>query len=417
VPSLSVKTLLDLARERIRPLLLYSSFRKLFFAQGVSLAGSWMQELAKSWIVLNMIGTASSMGALLFAAAIPNVLLASLGGVLADSRGAKKILLITQVLLAVLAFGLGLLVFTGRVEFWHLVVFAVMEGTVVAFDIPAFNQVTPQIVPPEDFQQALALNAVNFHTSRVVGPSIAGLLMGFAGPVSVFWLNAISFMGVVFVIATLPLRPSGPKPMHEQTGGMREVIVYLHTHPVLSRVIAQFLLVMGLIFPLVFTSLRVFFQQRFHLDAREYGLVFAMPGVGALLGSLIFLFWSPKNPLVALPAGLTGVVIFLSAVAFAPSLPLAVAAMTLFSLSMFLTLSALLVTVQLTVENHIRGRISAIVGMAFAALSPIMAVPMGYLSDVIGPRSLIWMAAIVFGVASLLLTRKGARLPRPPSNA
>jgi predicted MFS family arabinose efflux permease len=395
-------------RERLAPLIKYPNFRKLFAAQSVSLVGSWMQELAKSWIVLNMLGTASSMGALLFAAAVPNLLFAGKGGVLADSQGPRKTLIITQVLLATLAFSLGLLVFTGHVTFWHLVVFAVLEGTLIAFDIPAFNQVTPQIVPREDFQQALALNSVSFHLSRVLGPSIAGVVMGLAGPQSVFWLNALSFAGIVFVIASLPLRRAEPKAAAARSGGMGEVWSYLRTHPVLSYVLAQLVLVMTLVFPLVFTSLRVYLQQRFHLDARDYGLVFAMPGIGALFGSLIFLFWSPKNPIVALRFGLPGLVAFLFAVAFSPTLPLAVASMTFYSLSMFLTLSALLVTVQLKVEDHMRGRVSALVGMAFASLAPIMAVPMGFLSDVIGAQRLLWCAGLVFGAASsLLLFRRG----------
>lgn len=400
-----MKQLFQLAGERLRPFTKYPAFRKLFAAQGVSLVGSWMQELAKSWIVLNMVGTASSIGALMFAAAVPNILLGSRGGVLADARGVKSILIWTQILLAVLAFALGLLVFTGHIRFWQLIVFAVLEGIVVAFDIPAFNQVLPQIVPKEDFQQALALNGLNFHTSRVVGPSLAGLIMGIAGPVSVFWINAASFLGVVFVIAGLPLRAAAPKPVGDKTigGGMKEVFVYLRTHPLLSGIITQFVLLMGLIFPLMFTSLRVYLRQSFHLDARQFGLVFAMPGLGAVLGSLFFLFWSPKNPLRALPWGLSGLVIFLVSVPFAPTLPLAVGALVCFSFFMFLTMSALLVTVQLTVENHVRGRVSALIGMAFASLGPVMAVPMGLLADVIGVQRILWIVPLVFAAASIWL--------------
>ena len=375
----------------------YPHFRALFASQGISLIGSWMQELAKSWIVLNMMGSASSMGALLFAAAIPNVLFAGLGGTLADSKNAKKILVLTQVALAVLAFALGILVSGGHVKFYHLVVFAVLEGTIVAFDIPAFNTVTPQLVPKEDFQQALALNTVNFHMSRVLGPSLAGLVMALGGPASVFWINAVSFMGVVWVISRLPLKASA-KPRASSKGALGEVWKYLWTHPQLSRVILQFVILMSLVFPLVFTTLRIHVKELYNLNARDFGLVFSVPGIGALTGSLSFLFLSPKNPLKVLPWGVIGIVLFLVGIAESQSLPLTIAFLLLFSISLFLSLSSLLVTVQLTVDNEIRGRVSALVGLAFVSLAPVMSVPIGFVSDHLGPRNLLLGIAGLFGV-------------------
>lgn len=391
----------------------YPHFRALFASQGVSLIGSWMQELAKSWIVLNMMGSASSMGALLFASAIPNVLLAGLGGTYADSKNAKTILVATQVALAVLALSLGILVSGGHVQFYHLVIFAVLEGTIVAFDIPAFNTVTPQLVPKEDFQQALALNTVNFHLSRVLGPSLAGLVMAFGGPSLVFWINAISFMGVVWVISRLPLKASN-SPRRSSRGAMGEVWKYLWTHPQLSRVILQFVVLMSLVFPLVFTTLRIYIKELYHLDAREFGLIFSVPGIGALTGSLSFLFLSPKNPLRVLPYGIVGICVFLIGLAESQSLALTIACLLLFSISLFISLSSLLVTVQLTVDNQIRGRVSALVGLAFVSLAPVMSVPVGLISDLIGPRKLLLAVAIVFGLVTWLLK---SRWTTPSTNS
>ncbi len=385
-------------------------FRMLFASQGISLVGSWMQELAKSWIVLNLIGKASSMGILLFAAAIPNLILGVFGGTLADRISPKKILVVTQIALAMLAFALGLLVAGHHVTFIHLIVFAILEGCVVAFDIPAFNTVTPQLVPHKDLQQALALNTVNFHLSRVLGPSLAGLVMAFGGPATVFWVNSFSFLGIVFVISRLPLKSSKPSKAHP-TGSFKEVWNYLWTHPLLSKVLIQFAVLMALVFPLVFTTIRLFLKDEFHLNARDFGLVFSIPGVGALVGSLVFLLLSPKNPLKLLPLGLIGIVSFLIAMAECHTLALTVVFLAFFSISLFVSLSALLVTVQLKVDNDIRGRVSALVGMAFVSLSPIMSVPVGFLSDYLGARHLLWTIAVVFGVISLYLTwsRRGTQ--------
>ena len=397
------------------------NFRKLFVAQSVSMVGSWMQELAKSWIVLNLIGTSASIGALMFAAAVPNLLFGSFGGVIADRWGAKKILLITQMLLATLAFALGMLVFSGHVKFIHLVIFAVLEGLVFAFDIPAFNLVTPQIVPKAEFQQALAINTVNFHLSRTLGPAIAGLIMGSAGPSAVFWINAVSFFGIVFVIASLPLKTRAQKEAQSvgappveaaassghvkgpAKGSMREVFVYLRHHPLFLRIVLQLLALMMLIFPLLFTVVRVFLQKEFGLTAQQYGLGMAVAGIGALVGSLSFLIWSPKNPIKALPYGVTGLVLFFVLLSRATTYHSAVAILALMSVSMNLTMSALMVTVQLKVEDRFRGRVSALIGMSFAALSPMMGIPLGLVADAIGTRQALLVFSSLFGVISLIL--------------
>ncbi len=400
------------------------NFNLIFAAQGVSLIGSWMQELAKSWVVMSLVGSASAMGALLFAAAVPNLIFAGIGGTMADTRSVKKILIVTQVLLSTIAFFLGLLVSGGHIQFWHLIVFAVLEGSVVAFDIPAFNIVTPQIVSKADFQQALALNSVNLHLSRFIGPSLAGLVMAFGGASFVFWINAVSFMAVVWAVSRLPLKPS----MHHShkvssRAAFKEVWQYLWKHPVLSRVLLQFGLLMAIVFPLVFTTLRLFIKEQFHLDAQHFGLVFSMPGLGALLGSLLFLFSSPKDPLKLLGIGLVGVVLFLVGIAQSSSLPLTVVLLALFSVAMFLTIGSLVVTIQLTVDNKIRGRVSSIVSLAFMALAPCMSVPMGALSDLVGPRPLLLSVAILFAVGSWSLgvfRETGLRAPPaqdPPSTS
>ena len=403
-------------RSRLAPFKV-AHFRHFYAAQGVSLVGSWMQELAKSWIVIHLMGTSASIGGLLFAAAIPNMIFGSFGGVFADRYGARNTLLVTQIALSVLAFALGTLVSTGHIHYWHLVIFAVLEGSVLAFDMPAFNLVTPSIVPREVFQQALALNAVNFHLSRVLGPSIAGLVMAYGGEQSVFWINAASFMGVVFVIYSLPLKRKSldeTKTAKKDSGQMKEVLLYLRHHPLFFRIILQFLLLMALVFPLVFTTLRLYVQNRYQLTGKEFGLVFAAPGLGALVGSLSFLIMNPKNPLKILPYSVAGICVFLIAVAQAPTLQLTVVAMTIFSIMMFLTLSALLVTVQLRVEDRLRGRVSALIGMAFASVSPIMSVPIGFLSDIVGEKRLLWAMSILFGLFSALIAvyhrRKNAAL-------
>jgi len=359
-----------------------------------------MQELAKSWVVLHLIGQSSAMAALLFSSAVPNLVLARFAGPLADRKGVREILIVTQILLSTLAFGLGLLVSTGHVQLWHLILFSLLEGSVIAFDLPAFNKITPSVVPKEDFQQALAVNAVNFHLSRVLGPSLAGLVMAFLGEQSVFWLNGLSFLMIVFVISRIP-QLSTRESVNLQPKNMSYIWTYLRDHGTLKRVIVQLFMVIGLLFPLVFTVFRVYMQKKFHLTAQEFGFVFSAPGFGALLGSLSFLLWRPQKPLRVLPYGITGVVSFLVLLTFVNTLFGAILTLICFSFFMFLSISSLTVTIQLEITNEIRGRISALVGMAFTSLGPILSVPIGFAADHFGERPIMLSIAATFAIVSL----------------
>lgn len=393
------------------------AFTIFYLAQALSLLGSWMQELAKSWLILSIDGKSSSIGALMFAQAIPNLLLVSFAGSLADRYSTKRILVATQATLAVSAAILGVLVATGNISFTALIIIAMVEGTAVAFDVPAFNLVTPQLVPKKDFQQALALNSVNFHLSRVLGPALAGLVMAHFGTQNVFWFNSISFVGLILVFWRLPLKknPTYEKqksdPQREDSGTLKEVFFFLRHHAVFSKIMIQFLLLMSLIFPLLFTTMRVLVKERFAISAEDFGLVFAAPGLGALLGSLTFLLIKPKDPLRILPAGLVGVVCGLILIAEAMDLSLLIGLFIAFSFMLFLTLSALLVTVQLQVADQIRGRVSALIGLCFVAVSPVMTVPVGFLSDLMGEREVLWCAALLFGFLSLTVQFKKTSRP------
>ncbi len=380
-----------------------ADFRYFFSAQFLSYIGTWMQDTAKTWIILGILGgTATSVGILMFATAIPNVFFLSLAGGLADRVGPRKVLVFTQVALALTSALLGVFVFTGVVSFPLLVALAFVEGVAVAFDVPAFNLVTPRLVERKDFQQSLALNSVAFHLSRVLGPAVAGVVLAKFGVEEVFFVNALSFLLIVHVIRVIKFRePELKHPDKKDSGTLREVFRFLRNHPLFFRIMCQFMLVMTLLFPLVFTTLRVILKTRLVLTEAEFGYFMAAPGLGALLGSMCFLAIKPKNPYTVLPYGLAGIVVFLLMLAETHTRFFMGLNTILFSFCMFLTMSALLVTVQLRVEERIRGRVSALIGFSFVAVSPIMAVPVGLLTDLWGARSLIWVVAISFSVLTL----------------
>ncbi len=362
-----------------------------------------MQDTAKTWLILGLKGSsATSIGGLMFAHALPNFLFLPVAGGLSDKFGPRVVLLFTQTALALTSLMLGIFVTTGQINYTCLLILAFIEGCAVAFDVPAFNLVTPRLVERSQFQQALALNSVSFHMSRAVGPALAGMAMAYLGHSSAFYFNALSFLLIVAVLSRLALGgPTTQREAKKDSGTLKEVVLFLRHHPLFFRIMVQFVLVMCLLFPIIFTTLRVLVKDRLGLGSHEFGLFMALPGLGALTGSLTFLIMKPKNPYQVLPFGLAGIVSFLIIIAESYNRTALALSIGCFSFCMFLTLSALLVTVQLKVDDAIRGRVSSLIGFSFVAISPVMSVPIGWGSDAVGPRAMIWIVSLLFGMLTL----------------
>jgi MFS family permease len=405
-------------RNRLAPLW-NPFFRALVMAQFVSFVGTWMQELARSWWVLEQGGQATRMGFLMFALGLPVLLLWPLGGALADRYSVKRIVLVTQLLLAVSALGTAILFFTGVLEFWQLLLIAFIDGVLLVFDAPAFQVFVREILRDEDFQQGLAINSVSFHLSRVVGPSLAGFLMSLLPTGWVFLLNGLSFLIIVWVIRRLPYREreweASPRSLWRSAFSMREIgqlFSFLRSRPVLLRSFLSFWIVMTLIFPLYFTTLRVYLKDVLHLDSQSFGLLFTAPGFGALVASLFILLIKPKDPYKLTPVGTFVLLSGLGMVLHGTDLVVAFVGLFFYSFGLFVFLNSNLISISLLVSDNLRGRLSSIVGVAFAAWGPVMSLATGYLSDRIGAVRSISILSVSFFVAmtlNYLLLRRGVR--------
>ena len=159
----------------------HRNYQLYFGGQLISLTGTWMQSVAQSWLVYRLTGSAVLLGLVGFAGQIPVFLLASVGGAVADRRERRPILVVTQTCAMVLALVLAALTLTGRVEVWHVFVFAALNGIVNAFDIPTRQAFVVDMVGREDLMNAIALNSSMFNGARVVGPAVAGLLVAAVG--------------------------------------------------------------------------------------------------------------------------------------------------------------------------------------------------------------------------------------------
>ena len=190
---ISLDQLLNLLRSRLSPFK-HKDFNGFFIVQSLSLIGTWSHDLARAWIVIELMGKASALGTLMLAVAIPSLLLILFGGVVVDRTDMRKLMMVTKVILAVSSLALAFLVEFGEIQMWMLLIFAVIEGLIVSFDSPALQSLVVRLVPRDDLQQALAINSTNFHTGRMLGPLVAGTLMAWHGPALVFLFDAISYI-------------------------------------------------------------------------------------------------------------------------------------------------------------------------------------------------------------------------------
>jgi MFS family permease len=332
------------------------------------------------------------------------------GGVLVDRTDVRKIIQRTKTLMGISGCLLAALTQFSDLQYWELLVFALVEGVITAFDFPAFSALTVRMVPREDFQQAMALNSTNFHTSRMLGPIVAAWLMAFHGPSLVFLFDGLTYFVVAYVLSRMQAM-HGPMSKVTATKGpaMREGLRYLFGSAGLRHRLLQFLLTISCIQPMMIVIFRVFVQRKFNLNAEEFGQVFSFPAMGSMAGALTFAALQPRTPWRLLLIGVPLVVGMLLIMPWMPNLSLTVATMTLAGYGLYLTFSSLTLSMQLDVDDAYRGRLSSVIGMGFSSLGPLMSFPWGHFADLTSPPLAIVSSAGIFAAGSAYLALRNAQ--------
>lgn len=392
----------DFVASRLAPFKV-REYRRLYFAQSLSWIGTWMQDMGKSWLVLSQFGKGKEMAILLFASALPVALLSVYAGSVSDKGSPKKILFLTQLFLFFSAFFLAALAWLGYLEFWHLIVIAVLEGVCIAFDAPAFQVILPRLVGKENLQQTLALNSSSFHLSRVLGPALGGLVLAAVGVSGIFLFNALSFLLVTYTVMKFKNLHHLEAPAGQSVGTFKDFIKFLWANSFFARILLQFIFVMTFVFPHTFSTLRILVTERFALDGAGFGILLTGPGIGAFLGSTLMVVLKPKKPYSLFPFGLGGLIVFGFGILYCRDFWWMNLLLTFYTLSLFLYLSSLLVSLQIMIDHSFRGRFSALVTLAFGAWSPAWSAVWGWLCDVSGSQNVFAYTLISFLVASLAL--------------
>ncbi|MFA9446106.1 MFS transporter [Egicoccus sp. AB-alg6-2] len=374
------------------------NYRLYFAGQTVSITGTWMQRVSQAWLVLELTDSGTLLGVTAALQHLPFLLVGVWGGLLADRVDKRRLLLCTQACSGLLAFVLGLLVLTGRVELWMVLLLAVGLGTINSLDHPARNSFVLEMVGPEHVTNAVTLNSVTVNLGRAVGPAVAGALIAAFGLAAAFMVNAASFVAVLLALALMRARdlhramPSG-KGKRQLRAGFEHV----RGSPDLTG--PMMLLTMVGLFAVEFqVKIPLLARYAFGGDAQTYGMMFSVMGVGAVLGGLgVASSLRPTRRVLLITAMLFGAVIVLTA--YSPSLPLAYVAIFALGAANIAFKSTAMSMLQLHADPAMRGRVMSISGLALRGTTPLAAPVAGWLAEQAGARF-----ALGFGGAITMIT-------------
>jgi MFS family permease len=341
------------------PALRSRDFRLLWMGQMVSMAGSQMQQWTLNWQLYDLTGSAMALGTLGLVRIVPMALFALAGGTVADAVDRRRMMLMTQGLLMLIAALLGWLTWSGTLTALAIYTLAAVSAAAVAFDGPARQSLLPNLVPREHFINATSLMEIVRQVAQIAGPSLAGLLIAAGGTHYVYWINALSFLAVLGALAVIRVGPAqGPRPrMH--FAALKEGLGFLKGQPLLyATMLLDFL---ATLFASANTLLPIFARDVLHVGARGYGILAAAPAVGSLLagGVLISLAQIHRQGVVMLAAvAAYGVATLLFGLSHWYLLSLAAFAAT----GAADTVSSVIRRTlrQLLTPDHLRGRVTAI---------------------------------------------------------
>jgi len=371
----------------LRPLgafraLRHRNFQLFFGGQLISLVGTWMQTVAQSWLVYRLTGSAVLLGTVAFVSQIPVFFLATVGGIVADRYPKRRVVIVTQAAEMLLAFLLAGLTLAGVVKVWEIIVLAGLLGVANAFDIPARQAFFVEIVGKEDLQSAIGLNSSIFNGARIIGPTIAGILVATIHEGWCFFVNGVSFVAVL--IALLMMRVVEPETSAEKRSGWQDALEGFR-YALSSPTISSLLLLVGLVsvVGIPYTVLMPIIADRIlNAGARGLGLLMGATGVGAVMGALTLAMRRSVRGLgrlAATAAGGFGASLLLFS--FSRSLALSMALLVPVGYFVMLQMAATNTMLQSMAPDHLRGRIVALYSMMFMGMMPAGSLGAGFTAD------------------------------------
>ena len=392
----------------------YRNYRLFFAGQSISLIGTWIQRIAMPWLVYDLTKSVFLLGLVGFVGQVPTFLISPFAGVLTDRWNRYYILLATQLLAMLQASILTWLVLTHSVEVWHIILLSAFLGCVNAFDIPARQSFVIQMVDKkEDLGNAIALNSSMVNGARLLGPSLAGILIATTGEGICFLINAVSYIFVLWSLLLMRVAPherkENEKPVWKE---LKEGFSYTFGFVPIKYTI--FLLALVSLMGMPYTVLMpVYAKEILHGGSHTFGFLMGASGMGALTGALYLA--SRKNitgldkliPLAAVVFG-AGLILF----SFSSIFMLSLGLMVIVGLGMMLQMASSNTLLQTIVEDDKRGRVMSFYTMAFMGTAPFGSLLAGSSAKFIGVTNTILVGGVSCILGALLFSRKLPEISR-----
>lgn len=386
------------------------NYRRYFLGQLISLAGTWMQQIAMSWLAYRLSGSALVLGTIGFAGQIPILLFASVGGVWVDRVDRRRLLMATQCLSMVQALALTVLSWRGEATPTLLAALAFLLGCLNAIDVPARQAIAVQLVDePDDLPNAIALNALLMNGARFVGPALAGIVVAEVGETACFLLNALSYLAVLLALSGIRLASRMAKPRVSAFTALQGGYRYVLRHRAIRL---SLLLVAGVSFFATSYSvmLPIFAREVFGGGARTYGLLVGCSGAGSLVASLYLASRDASRPLAALVGNAAPCIgVALALFALTPWQGLAFAELFALGFFVIVTIAGSNTLIQTWVEEAYRGRVVGIYSMAFLGIAPLGSLAAGGLAHAFGIRGTLIGGALLTILLGLAYRIQAAR--------
>ncbi len=382
----------------------HHNFRLFWFGQMISLVGTWMQNVARGWLVLQMTNSPFLLGLVSMIGTLPVLFVAPIGGALADKLNKRTVVISTQITAMLLAFALATLILTKHVQYWHIVVLASILGVTMAIDAPTRQSFIVEMVGKKDLLNAIALNSSIFNLARILGPALAGLIISAIGIVLCFYVNGISYLAV---IAGLFMMKGNFSPVKKKNThvirDIRDGFGYArHDRNIMSLIT---LVALSSIFIMPYAMLMpVFARDILNVGAKGLGILLASAGVGALVGALtlaLFSDYRKKGRFVM--AGTTTFVTATVLFSFSNNYHLSLLLLLFIGWGMVMQNASINSLLQTIAPDHLRGRIMSLYVLFFMGMMPFGSFQAGFIADHLGAQMALRIGGIFVACITVFL--------------
>lgn len=390
------------------PALYVRDFRLFWAGQLVSFSGTWMHSTAQGWLVYSLTHSPLYLGIVSAAASLPILLFSLLGGAAADRLKKRNILLLTQGLSIFPPLVVGLLTSAGAVNVWHIIALGFMLGTINAFDIPARQSFLVEMVERGNLLNAVALNSAAFNGARMIGPMLAGLIIANLGVAACFYINAASFLAVLFALSSMKTRGEAGVGSGNVLSDIKLGMSFIRREPGVRR--PMLLVAAFSLFGLPFISqLPVFAEDILGAGAKGLGFLIGASGIGALAAAVTLSFQGDvRDKQRLMGAASLAFPSALIAFSFSRSYPLSLLLMVAAGLAVVGFLALANSSIQLESPDGLRGRVMSVYTLVFLGMTPIGHSLMGVAADAIGSPAAVGLAAsICLFVSIIIVARTG----------